>query len=116
MKIEDLKTGMLILDKQDALKMVVGNIAIGIAPYGATTLENYTFKQNNTCNSIQKIFAEPKPKYVFNAGMEFWLGKKEFLNPANSYTEVLWEAKPEEMTMDEICKELGREIKIVKSK
>jgi len=100
MKIEDLKTGMLILDGKDNLKMVVGNTAIGVAPSGGTTLTRYTFEQCKSSRSIQKIFTEPKAKKAFNADMEFWLGKKKFLESAYSNVEVIWEAKEELYEID----------------
>ena len=115
MEIEDLRTGMLILTGEDELRMVVGNKTIKEYPRNGTLLTKYTFKQSKDKYSIKKVFAEPIAKYIIDADRAYWLSNHKFLDFDHCDTEIIWEpAKIEEMTIEDVCKELGREIKIVK--
>ena len=114
MTLQDLKTGMLVRTRDKKLRLVIANSIIGIGASGGMGLFNY----NNDFKSCQyssfdiiEVYSEPFSKYIYSAGIELWLKQEAFLK----HCELLWkEEEVIEMTMEDVCKALGKNIKIVK--
>ena len=104
MKKSDLKTGMLIETADNRLRLVWGNTLIGIDNAGGVSLNDIKEDLRSTVNypssTIIKIYKEPID--LNGAGLVFWFSHPHSLL---NRTELLWE---------QVCKELGREIKIIK--
>lgn len=103
----DLRDGMIVEYVNGDLRVVLGNRLVG--QDGHNTLDLYdddlTILTAHGCN-IVRVY-KGNPRFISE------LFNKEYLT-------LIWERKekpkPIEMTLEEICKELGREIKIVKDK
>lgn len=101
----DLTNGMLVLNSRDELGIVIGDAVVyyslGGAPISSTL-------------DMRAIYSAPTS--AAGAGMEHWLKKKNFIQNSRTGVELLWEYKEpvEELTLKQICKELGREVKIIK--
>ena len=114
MTLQDLKTGMLVRTRDKRLRLVIANSIIGIGTSGGIGLINY----NNDFKSCQyssfdiiEVYSEPISEHIYAMGIELWLKKEAFLK----YCELLWkEEEVIEMTMEDVCKALGKNIKIIK--
>ena len=79
---------------------------------GSISLSNYN-EQTKKINSYKLIkVSQPITPKATNIGIDL----NNFMN-ARPYQNLVWkeyQKKTEELTLDQICKELGREIKIIK--
>ena len=115
---ENLQTGHII-ERKDGVRGIVMLNCISTNPDWPDTIDiivchNGTNKQLADYNSdlshpynpdasIVKVYAPFNPVHVLS-----------FSNP-NANHKLLWKAtKVEELTLEQVCKELGREIKIIK--
>ena len=118
MKKEDLRTGHIVEHKDGVRGIVMldcistnrdwpDNIDIIVCDNGTNT-ELQKYHSDLSCHndpgaSIVKVYAPFNPVHVLS-----------FSN-LNANHKLLWEAtKVEELTLEQVCKELGREIKIIK--
>ena len=105
MKVEDLKTGMLVLMKDGALRLIIGGSAIGGIKHGGISVKNLKFNKESKTNLhvVDKVYAEPKEvcNEHYAGDMEFWLGRKHFLDSQYS-PEILWQRRPDLKVDDRI--------------
>ena len=99
----DLKDGMVVECRNGNRYLVVGDRVL--RPQGHVRLDEYTDHLKRGSYTIVKVYKPNKPIH-FNV-----LFNDDFLT-------LIWERKekpePVEMTLEEVCKALGKEIKIVK--
>ena len=108
MEKSDLKTGMTVQFDNGTYALVMGGAVTGLCgEYGGRKLNNLEF------NTINKIFKEGSN---YDGSDLIW--KIQSYKQVEKYFlgELLWERPPkvEELTLEQVCEELGREIKIVK--
>lgn len=107
---EDLKPGDIVVTKSEGKYMYIGDYMvrskdwIGMEAYDKNL--KLTYKGLNEVDSFDVVkVLRPKGYTVLEHNWE--------------YADLIWERKEvkvEEMTLEEVCKALGKEIKIVKSK
>lgn len=115
-----LKTGMLVRTKDNDLRLILGNTAISLNDEGGVGLDDMSMQGKTNRNPyssyiISEVYSEPKAEGDFlGASMNWWKQADRFLK----YSTLLWKYDEpiEEMTMSEVCKALGKNIKIVKDK
>ena len=115
MKLKDVKieTGMIIV-MENKRGLVLDNEVFYFDDN--TMLGSDTINHTLNKYSILKILKPNTPKHTnIGAGLITYLNNK--LLGANTYMKVVWRKEPEaeEMTMEEICKVLGKQVKIVKA-
>ena len=105
--LSDIKTGMLVLDANNTLRICIGGSLISINK-GGLLLSQFTLEPGR--DQIVKVFNEPTSKDGLCADLDFWLERKNFL----SRTTCIYEYKPtKKMTWTEIEKELGYKVEVV---
>lgn len=117
MKKSDLKTGMLVECRNGEVRLVLGATLLAAKTGGGISLdyinEDLTRKNGNK-HDIVKVYSEPVQAGGLCADLTWWVGSnfEKLLDKSN----LLWECKEqvEEMTLEEVCKLLGKDIKIVK--
>lgn len=92
---KDLKVGMLVETKCGRRAIVMPERDYLVASYADGYIEDIDF--TNDSFSIVKVWSESSN-----------------LNFTDNHRTLLWERKEEEMTLEAVCKELGRNIKIIK--
>ena len=116
MKKSDLKTGMLVEMGDKTTRLVLGNTLIGFdGSKGGININNLTNdlrREGNTNDNIMQVYSEPYCNTGLCASLTYWIKEKEY----KKYSTLLWERKPdvEEMTLEEVCKALGKNVKIIK--
>ena len=108
MKISDLKTGMTVQFNDGVYALVIGEAVVGLCnDFGGQKLDRLDF------NTIDRVFNEGTD---YDGSDLIW--KVDSKERVEEYFlgELLWERPPkvEELTLEQVCKELGRDIKIVK--
>lgn len=108
---EDLKTGDVVLRRNGVVEIVCRETDSLISKNGFKCLfnvnEDLTSSLSSAPDSDWDIIAVRRPKEPYEC---------QFCAFDNLYGELVYERKdkPEEMTLEEVCKALGKEIKIVK--
>ena len=105
---EDLKTGDVVLRRNGSVEIVCLETGALIRRDGFNILDELTDDLLSTFNDDDSddIIAVRRPKQPYHC--QFCAFDKEL-------GELVYERKePEEMTLEEVCKALGKEIKIVK--
>lgn len=119
-----LKTGRTVLLKSGHYGLILGNSVVCCEAKrggGGIPLTQYSNMLINTIDkpsSIIKIFEERQD--CSGSGLKFKAEYPEYLIGKEIWARPLEEnltkqVQPEEMTIEQICKELGKEIKIIKS-
>lgn len=108
-----LKTGMVVEMECGHYGLVMGNAILDLSSYqksnGGCNLIEYhenLIHIDDTRWTINKVYAENND--LAGAGMEFYIRENKSI-----LGELIWKRKPEEMTIEEVCKALGKLIKIV---
>lgn len=99
---KDLKTGMTVKFKDSPQRIVMLNTTDGdrLAIFDNESLTDY-FSLDYYNDNMEEV------------GGAIVIG--DIISVYNQYSTLLWERKEiEELTMEELCKELGREVKIKK--
>jgi len=114
-KVGDIKTGMLVEMGDGLLRLCIGNTLIAHSKGGGVPMNSIKFDNSGAKSwNVMKVYTEPvyPGGSHFGADLGFWLLDKHFLE----YTKCIWEYKEpvQEMTMAEVCKALGKTIKIIK--
>ena len=121
MIMEDLKTGMLVRTKDNRLRLILSSTALAIDNNfgGGCDLSEMSFYDSHKIldskripYTIIEVYAEPKK--ILKADLNWWIQQERLITVGGA--ELLWkyETPPIEMTMEEVCKALGKNIKIVK--
>ena len=112
MKKEDLQPGQIVKFKAGNIGIMIGTTAVGTDEGTSSDLmhDECISKGNYPITEVYTV----NPSTELNAGLDFWF--KYDINNLLSECTLVWEAsKPiEEMTLDQVCKALGREIKLIK--
>ena len=114
MKKEDIESGMIVEMSNGKKALVINTELFFIKHGGSTSLAFYeddlTRKNSFT---IKKIYRPIIPSNT-NIGIDLaaFLSKDR----EHEFFSLIWERPPivEELTLEQVCKELGRDIKIVK--
>lgn len=110
----DLRDGMVVKTAQDEPFLVHKGRFVNYS--GWLNISNYTDNLEDptdarfTINKVYEVKALSSFNHLFNPGFMDLVWEREDMS------ELMTKPKPIEMTLEEICKELGREIKIVKDK
>ena len=108
MERNDLKTGMTVQFNNGAYALVIGGAFVGLChDFGGQKLDRLDF------NTIDRIFNEGTD---YDGSDLIWKVNSKERVEKYFLGELLWEKEPkvEELTLEQVCKELGRDIKIVK--
>ena len=116
MRKEDLKTGMILEFNDKTRGLMLDDEIFFIRKEGS----NFSGSRSRSCLNenleirggkiVKKIFVPNTPKHT-NIG--YRLGSFMF---DKNYKTLVWERKTIEMTLEQVCKELGKDIEIVKGK
>jgi len=105
---EDLKSGMLLLDNNDILRLFIFGKAYSVSngSYDLSMIPEDLHSGGWGIKAVYEVTEE-----FGNGDFDYFLGDKNFIK----YSTLLWEYKEpiKEMTVSEIAKELGYEIKVV---
>jgi len=112
MRKEDLRTGMVTEDKRGMFRLVWGDALVGFNNDGGIPFSNMNqdlTHNKNKLDNVVKVY-QPSINGMGGADINFYKDRIE------EYCELIWERKSttEELTLEQVCKELGRDIKIVK--
>jgi hypothetical protein len=112
----DLKTGMVCKHMGGFHSLILGNACVvldankgGVPLYNFTKDLHYIHKENQSFWDIVEVYGEREQ--ASGSDMMFKIANIEYIKG-----DLLWkcEDEPVEMTMEEICKALGKNIKIIK--
>lgn len=112
---KDLKTGMIVETTDGILRLIWSNTAIALSDSGGgVPVSTLSFKKDNEDWSANVVKVYSEPNYEMRADMTWWIEDKNCIERTKA--ELLWEYKEPvlEMTLEEICNALGKNIKIVK--
>jgi hypothetical protein len=115
MRKEDLKTGMVVKMDGGELRMVMGGGLMGLNCGGGIALTNVNNDLSVQCDrNIIEVYSEPNFDRNNHIGSDMsWFSRDRKETDKLIYTELIWERKVDELTLEQVCKELGREIKII---
>jgi hypothetical protein len=113
MKREDLQQGQIVKFKKGNLGIMVGSTALTLNGGVSTDLMNAECISKGSFPATQVYNIRPDAK--LNADIAYFLDFPE--HRILDYCKLVWEAPApiEEMTLEQVCKELGRDIKIVRT-
>ena len=106
MKNTELKTGMIVVEiATNTRRIVIGNTAMGIIRDGGRPI-------SHICMDDVKVYDMPVQPDGSHVGADLTWAINE--DRIDHYCKLLHDPCTEEMTMDEVCKALGRNVKIIK--
>ena len=112
MNKNDLKTGMVVKFKEGHLAVMLNdNTAVSFKGEGGVSKNMMEEDISLGRHSIAEVYTIDQSRSL-NADMEFWLQDGNILD----YCTLVWKyvEEVEELTLGQVCKELGREIKIIR--
>jgi len=112
MKKKDLKTGMIVRTNEGELRVMLAGTAIGVGKSGGIINDRINSDLTVDCGDrdITHVYSEPQKATDLSGNFEFWLKDDNILK----HCELLWERQPpQEMTLEEVNKELGYKVKII---
>ena len=112
MKKSDLKDGMVTEDTKGIFRLVWGNALVGFNSEGGIPFSSVKEDLTHESNDFDNVMRVYQPSVNGMGGGDINFYKTRIIH----YCDLIWERKEitEELTLEQICKELGRDIKIVK--
>ncbi len=116
MRKKDLKTGMIVELVDGEKRLVIANTLIGLVSGSGGIAMSYV-NDDLTLDTvlhgdIVKVYSEPhsdRPDHHIGSDLGW------FMHPnCTKLSKLLWERQAEEMTLEQVCEMLGKDIKIVK--